>query len=48
MSLAKITSYQIVNNNIVFALDGLEKNSRPGHLRKEIQCPGGTASCPLS
>ena len=48
MSLAKITSYQIVNNNIVFALDGLEKNSRPGQLRKEIQCPGGTASSPLS
>ena len=33
---------------MVFALAGLEKTSRPGHLHGEIRCPGGTATSPLS
>ena len=47
-SVANIILYQIVDGDIVFALDGLEENSRPGHLRKEIGCPGGTAASLLS
>ena len=39
---------QIIDGDIVFALDGLEKNSPLGHLCREIRCPGGTAASPLS
>jgi len=40
--------FQAVDDNIILPIMGLEKTSRPGHLRGEVQLPAGDICPPLS
>ena len=40
-------SFQLVGDSVVIPITGLEKTSRPGHLRGEVVLPAGD-NCPFS
>ena len=47
-AVAAIGDFQIVEQDVVFSLKTLGKNSGPKYTRSEVRCPGGTRGLPLS
>ena len=47
-TVAAIKGFQVVEGDVVFELEGLEKTSRPGNVRGEVRCPGGAGHPGLS